>query len=341
MTVRRERLLPRAGDVVARVGQEVSPVQVVARMSQDVDFHILPICEQLRILPEELNKHLLVEEGAAVQIGTPLVGKRGPFGKPFRSPAEGTFLRASNGRIILQQTADWFELRAMMHSRVVSQRQGRGVVLEADGSHIQAIWSSGKEGYGKLISVVNDSRDALSADSLRDDMSGHVLVAGSIDDRRGLRRALEIDVRGLIAGSITAELCQLASSLPFPIIITDGIGHQSMAQPIFQLLVESEEQEASLFGRNDEFSSNDRPEIIISLSATPKIDAPPSQQPLGVGQTVRILRAPFNSLVGEIVRLNTHLRTTNIGTKVHGADVRLPDGQVVLVPFANLDVIIS
>lgn len=314
-------------------------MQVVARMPQGLDFHVLPVSDVLGIAPRELHRHLLVEEGVEVGAGTPIVGKRGLFGKAYVSPVDGTVHRVGNGRVVLQRNAGWFELRAMMTGRVVRLIPRRGVVLEAEGAFIQAAWSSGKDGFGELKMLADRPDSMLTAEMLGDEARGKVLAVGNIDSSEILRQLAELDAQGIILGSTSAAICQICRSLPFPVILTDGVGNQRMARPVFDLLQESEGRQASLFGQK-ETSSVSRPEIIITHSATPGVDPPPAQVPIRIGQTVRILRAPFSGRVAEVVRIYTYAQTTNIGTKAHGADVRFADGHVVFVPFANLDIMI-
>lgn len=339
-TVRRERLLPGAGDVVAKSGQQVSPMQVVARMPRKMDFRVLRVSEILRIPSDQLSERLLVKEGEDVSVGTVLVEKRGLFGKAFMSPVDGTMFRVRNGRVILQRSPEWTELRAMMAGRVVSRVSNRGVILEADGALIQGIWSSGKDGFGNLAFLSDKPDTPVSLNAINDDATGHVLAVAVVDSMDVLTRAAGLDVLGMIVGSMTAELCQAAETLPFPVIVTDGVGHRRMAEPIFDLLMESEGREVSLFGVREE-SRLQRPEIVIADSAAPKFDPPVGDVPIAVGQTVRILRSPYSSQIGEVVKVFALAQQTAVGTKAHGANVKLRDGHVAFVPFTNLDILIT
>jgi len=60
-----------------------------------------------------------------------------------------------------------------------------------------------------------------------------------------------------------------------------------------------------------------------------------------VGQKVRILRAPYASQVGEVVRLYQLAQNTSVNIKAHGVDVQLADGQVIFIPGKNFDTIVS
>jgi hypothetical protein len=336
--IRRERLLPAIGDVVVRTGQEVSAMQVVARRPQEMNFRILPLADLLRLSTAELEEHLLVHEGDSIEQGTPLVAKRGLFGRPYLSPADGTIYKIVNGRLILQRTTGWNELRAILPGRVVSQIPNRGVVIEANGSLIQGIWSSGKNGFGQLKMVARSADQPFTAHQLTDETEDSVVVVGAINQLDALRKAAQNRVQGVIAPSLRAELIEAACAQAFPILLTDGIGSQRMAEPIFNMLEASENKDVTIFGGSQQ-NEYGRPEIIILQSALPRLRPDNAPEPMSVGQTVRILRAPYSSETAEVVRLYARAQTTLAGTKVHGADVKLRDGRIDFVPYANLDAI--
>ena len=334
--IRRERLLPVSGEVIAVEGQEVSPVQVVARTPREDDFQIIPASDQLRLDPESLTDYLQVEPGEGIEAGTVLLQKRSfPRAKKLISPIQGTFLGVRNGRVILRHTPEWLELRAMLRGRVIRIVGNRGVEIEVSGSLIQAAWGSSKTAYGPIKLVAHTSNAPLTNDMFSSDTSGQVLIVGHLNDPETLRQAEANEVRGLIAGSITADLAEAVDKVSYPILVTDGMGQQRMAAPIFQLFLQSEGKEVTLFGHPD---SNRRPEAIIpqeGAAAGAKRVAN-----LAVGQTVRLLREPHHNEVGEVMRVYERARTTTFLSQTYGADVRLPDGSITFVPYANLDALI-
>ena len=321
-----------------RPGDEVTPVQVVARASRQQSYTIVRADEILGVEPEEVRKYLLVEEGAAVQREKPLLRKSGLFrGAEYTSPVNGVLTQVSNGRLILQHTPDLVELRALMKgtvSRVISER---GVVIETNGALIQARWGSGREGYGRITVVAEEADEALRDEHIGIDARGTILVAGHVDTVDVLTKAEENSVRGVIVGSVSSGIIDALAEVRFPILVTDGFAGQPMAAPIFRLLQQSENREASLFGRMD----NGRTEIVIPLPASARQEAPPpAVQTVTEGQQVRILRAPYAGQVGRVVTVHNRAQSTAIGLRMTGADVALDDGSVVFVPFTNLDLLI-
>ena len=334
--IRQERLLPQAGEVVVRRGQRVTPVQVVARTSLQRGYTIIDAADLLGIAPEELPDYLLVEEGSTVQRQKPLLRKPGLFRKRrLASPVNGTLFQVRNGRLILQQTPDLVEVRAMMHGVVADFLGSRGVRVETKGTLIQGSWGSDREGFGAIRVVADAATDPLRSSHIDIDARGAILVVGHIDRRDVLEEAEENSVRGVVAGSAPATLIRAMQHVRFPVVLTEGFGRQAMAAPIFELLKQSEARDASLFALR-----SSRPEVVIPLPV-PQEEEGLSGRPeaVTVGQRVRVLRAPYAGRIGEVVAVHTRAHNTTIGLRAAGADVALSGDEVVFIPFANLDMI--
>lgn len=314
-------------------------MQVVARTQRATRLHIVPASQLWHIPPAEVARYLVIEEGTPVQEGDLLLEKKQLLGKKrFESPVAGTFYGLNDGRIVLQQY-EWFELRALVNGRVVNTIPQRGIVLEIVGTQIQGVWGSGKEGYGRLQMLAAHEKSMLAADEISI-AENAIIVASVVNDPEVLIRLHRAGASGLIAGSMSAEVMRLTREHELPIILTDSIGTQGMARNIFDMLRDYEGAEVALFARQPDYWGN-RPEIIITHD---KAAAPPatpkSQQSLALGQKVRILRAPYQSQIGEVTYLYRRPRETEIGIKALGADVRLVDGSIVFVPYVNLDTIV-
>ena len=338
MRIRRERRMPHAGEITVSIGQQVTPVQVVARTSQQRGFTIVSGAELLGVRAEELPKYLLVEEGAAVQRKKPLLERRSLFGgKTVTSPVNGVLYQVSHGRLILQQTPDLLELRAMMPGMISNFLGNHGVVVETQGALIEAQWASGREGYG-TIKVVAERDTVLSAEHIGADVRGMILVAGRIGHLRALELAEENSARGVIVGSTAAELVPNFSHFRFPIFITEGFGTTPMSTPVYNLLQQCNGREATLLGSVAD--TWQRPEIIVPIAeAKPLQQQATAPNQLQEGQQVRVWREPHAGKVGKIVFVVKRSRPTEVGYRLPGAEVRLEDGETVFVPYANLDMI--
>ncbi len=338
--IRRARVLPKGGEIVVRVGQEVSPTQVVARTTMASDFAILPAAKKLGVEPNELGEYLQTEKGARVEAGAVLASrKRMLGGRQVTSPVDGIFFDVINGRIAIQPTSDWLELRAAVAGRIVSYVGDRGVMIETSGSLVQAAWGSGSEGVGPLKMMANSASAVLTPEHLNLDVSGQVLAIGSMNDPELFHKAEDLGVRGLIVGSAAAEVCRTSKGSPLPLIITDGIGSGGMCTPIFRLLQQADGRSVSLFGEYN-VDAGQRPEIILPQVSAIGLDSAVVKKTLEPGQAVRILGTMQAGQVATIKHVYNRLQSTAIGMKAPGVDVILPDGSDLFVPSANLDVIV-
>lgn len=342
--IERERTLPLMGEVLVRRGQEVSPVQVVARAPRQNRFTIIPAAEMLAVAPEELPAYLLVEEGATVQRGMALWrGRRRSFGRSQRhaSPVDGVVAQVRDGCLVIKQAAEQVELRALMQGRVAAIIPGRGVILEAQGALIQALWDSGKEAYGRLRVAVTAADEALDPGRLGAEAHGAIVVGGRLARQADLQRLEESGARGVIAGSMPAALAAVArQQLTLPVFLTDGFGAQPMAEPIFRLLQSADGRETTLFARLPARPGS-RPEIVIPLPVGQFSGV--EQAPAGIlhiGAPVRVWRLEPGPATGEIVALPTQPSKMATGAPQPVVGVRLSSGEVVAAPLSNLDLIV-
>ena len=79
-TVQRARLLPNLGQVFVCVGQDVNPVQVIAQSLPRGGYYTMRVAEIFEISPDEIYEYLLVEPGASLRNGMPVVKKPGKLG---------------------------------------------------------------------------------------------------------------------------------------------------------------------------------------------------------------------------------------------------------------------
>ena len=339
--IRRARLLPRAGEVVVTIGQDVNPVHVLARATDPASYQILQASELLDIPAERLSEYLLVEEGSALKRGTPLMRKPGLFGrsKVYRSPVEGILHQVRDGCLVMERVGGLIELRAMIPGRVVSIIPGKGAVVETTGSLIQGQWDSGKDGFGKLRMAVGLPGEELVADRIGRDAHGAVLVAGTITQITILELLEEVGVRGLIVGSLPSRLSKDTGAFPFPVIATDGIGEDAMSQPIFELLKQSESRQVSVLA-SQVGPRGLRSEIVIPLPSVQSMEQLTNiPEVMSLGSQVRVWRMGTGAMVGKVTQIHTQPRKTQVGALLPGADVELADGRVVFVPLRNLDLL--
>ena len=251
IVVRRERMLPLRGEVLVGTGSPVEPSDVVASAMLPSRMHLLNVVKALSINDEDLVRNLRVGVGDLVAEGDILAVKTGVsrfFGGAFRSPVNGTVVAMSNGRLLIQSTREILELKAYYKGTVINVMSGLGVIIEMNGALIQGIWASGREGFGVLRLGVEDPAESVDPEAIDMSYRGTVLVAGASIGDEALRRAQEMQVEGMVVGGLNTGLQGLVSSMPFPVIVTEGMGKVAISTPIFELLRMHESREASIRG---------------------------------------------------------------------------------------------
>ena len=340
-TIRRERMLPRPGKVLVNPGDRVQPAQPVAQTEVSGEVSVVNVAHLLRVAPARAHKYIRVKEGADVTMNTVIASKGLTSAGRVKSPANGFVYRidTSTGRVLIKVVSRPTELTAYLAGTVSHIIAGRGVVIETTGALIQAALGFGGESYGVLQVVSKQAADPIKARAIDVTMHGAIVAGGAWFDETVLEQAIQMQVRGLIAGSLDGGLLEAAQDAPFPILLTEGLGHIAMAAPIFKLLNSNAGREVSISALTRTRWGVQRPEILIPLPSDSKIEPPVYGRPLAVGVRVRVLRGPRQGAVGQVTALPELSQQIETGAKVHCAEVDLggDDGRA-LVPFANLEI---
>jgi hypothetical protein len=340
-TVRRQRLMTVDGEVLTSVGSRVEPVSVVARAELPGRYYILNIARDLMVSPQSADKYVRARPGQRVKIGQAVASRRITLGlipRVVRVPEDGVVAAVGQGRLLLETPGETVQLRAYLPGTVIHVTPNRGVTVETTGALVQGLWGHGEEAFGVLKVLVDQPDKPLPARSIDVACHGAVLVGGSTLDRDALQQALELQVRGIVLGSLDPALLEMARQMPFPIVLTEGLGHIAMASPIFHLLHTNDGREAAISGRMSAPWDDARPEVVIPLPTRASPPEAPPGSPLGVGAQVRVIRGPATGKVGTIQRLPDQLVPVDTGARFEGAIVAL-DGEEQFVPVLNLEIL--
>lgn len=338
-SIRRARLLPNLGQVFVRVGQDVNPVQVIAQSLPRGGYHTVRADEILNVQSDEIHEYLLVEPGASLRKGMPILRKPGKLGrsKVFESPINGVLVDIQNGTLIMQSSQETNDLRAMIQGRISSVVAARGAVIETRGALVQAVWDSGKEGYGKLRTVVRSAKEPLNADKVSGEVRGSVLISGWISSPDDLYRLENSGVRGVISGSMPSKICMAASTFSFPIFLTDGVGEQAMSEPIFQILQRADGKSVSML--TEQGGAKGQSSEIIITSASTQAESPFRVRPVENGDLVRVFRCDGSNLMGRVLSATSRPKYTSIGLFTPGAEIEFGSGNKEFIPYTNIDLI--
>ncbi len=321
-------------------GDRVEATQVVARTDLPGDFCILPVDRRLNVSASEVEECLQVDLGERVHQGGIVATRGGLLDRSIRSPIDGVVTVRGGGVVVIEAQPTPFELRAHIPGAVSEVSDSQRLVIETPGALIQGMWGWGGESIGVLKLVTNTAHTPLQAQSVDASCHGAIMIGGVTLDQQVVEQAEKVEARGIITGGLAPGLVPLVERLPFPVIVTDGVGEIPMAGPIFDLLRTNEGQEASISGCLEPRWRRRRPEVIIPRpDQVPSDDGDERHGQLVVGMRVRIVRAPYRGVVGKVVGLPGHARRMATGARVPCADVDVGRDDPVSVPLVNLDVL--
>lgn len=338
-TIRRERSLPVPGEITVRVGQKVQASDVLGEAEVNARHMFLDVSRALGIAEAEVERSLARPLGEPVELGDVLAGPAGWARRTVRAPANGGIVGVFGGRILFEARGEAVGVRAGFAGTVISTDGLQHVTVESTGALIQAGWGSGKQDYGLIRAVGEGPGGRLHTTELDITLRGAVLVAGMCENAAPLHQADELSVRGLILGSLSADLIPVAMNLPFPILLTEGFGRMPMNGPAFALLQSSAGREASLDGRMGSRRDSLRPEVIIPLPASQPAGVPDDVVPLKPGVRVRSLRAPHPGAVGQVREVLPKAISLPSGILARSAIVELEGYGAATVPLANLEIL--
>jgi hypothetical protein len=342
MVMRRERMLPIRGEVLVGTGSRVRPTEIIARTATSGETHLLKVTRALALASTDLSPYLRVSVGDSIEEGDVLAAGSGAsrlFGRSYRSPVAGVVAGISNGRVLVQSASSPLELAAHYRGAVINVMSGLGAIIEVKGALIQAIWGSGKEGFGVLKLMIDDPAEPLYPEAIDMNCRGTVLVVPSSVNEEILHRADDVEVQGMVVGGLDARLVSLADSLRYPVVVTEGMGEFPISAPVFDLLTAYDGQEASIRGATEGRGGVARPEIVIYASYTggdAELEARPKFL-LETGSRVRIVRGPHMGETGIVTGFPSHPGTLPTGSKAEGVEMRLASGEGVFVAQANVE----
>jgi hypothetical protein len=340
--IRRDRMLPAPGEILVVPGQRVEASEIVARAERGGQFRTLELARLLRVPPARAVRYLRKRVGDEVKAGEVIAGRAGLGGRPVRSPVSGIVrdIDEAEGRVAIEGAGQVVEMPAFIRGIISNVLGSLGVVVETPGAQIQAAWGMGGESFGVLRVVTESASEPLKASSIDIKAHGGVVAGGGWITASALDQAQHLQLKGLIAGSIEGDLIETALGMPFPIILTEGVGHIPMALPIFELIQAQDGREVSINAVTRTRWGVVRPEILIPLPAETRPPLPPAVgAPLTVGARVRVVRGPHLGRVGTVTSIPGRARRLEIGIRVHGVEVRFGSGATEFVPFANLELL--
>lgn len=356
--LRKKRLLPIPGQVLAQLGQQVEAMDIVAKTELPGKVFSVNIANRLAVGPEEVKGYMLKADGDAVKKGE-IIAEDKPFLKWFKtsieSPVDGTIESVSDvtGQVLLREPPKVLPIKAYVKGSVVEVTPNFGVTLEAEGTFIQGIFGIGGETNGEIVIAVGSPDEDLGPEGIKDNYKGKIVVGGRHASLSTINRAIELGVHAIVVGGIhDRDLRQLlgydigvavtgTEQIGLTVIVTEGFGSIPMAEYTFKLLSSRNGEKASVSGATQIRAGVMRPEIIIPGFPKNVTECKKDQGRgwIEPGDPIRIIREPHFGVIGTVKSLPSEL--TVIGSESHARvlEVQLDGGEVIVVPRANIEVL--
>ncbi len=362
ITLRKTRRLPLPGKILVDPGQTVDAQTIVARTELPGQVRSVNVASMLGIQPEEIYHYMQKKEGDPIRKDEVLASTKGIFGlfkSQCLSPGDGTVETISKitGQVMIRGPEIPVEINAYVDGEIVDIMPNEGVIIQTYGSFIQGIFGVGGEAIGILEILSESPGDILTADKLNDQMSGKIIVVGALITSNLVKRAIQLGIKGVIAGGIDDnDLKALlgydlgvaitgSENLGITIIITEGFGKMEIASRTYTLLKECEGMKASINGATQIRAGVIRPEIIVpiilnsnQINQNQENDILDEQ--LMIGSEVRIIREPYFGELAEVIELPVELQKLETEALVRVLKAKLKrTGEVIILPRANVEII--
>lgn len=343
-SLKRERRLPIPGHVVAKMSQRVEASNVVAQTLIAHEHRLVDVARKLRVPNDQAERYMLKQENDEVKKGELLAMRRTFLGLvqiPMASPVNGSVVLSGDGKVLLAAISQPFELKAGLPGTIVDVIPDRGVAIETSGALLEGVWGNGRDDFA-VLRVLGGPEDPLLLEQLEVGLRGVILAVGMLEDKAVFKQMLEVRIRGLILGSLRAELLPEVQKLPIPVIVTEGFGLPGFSLAAHTLLSTNNGREVWVNAQTWDRYAGKRPEVIIPLPSPGQSPPQPAEgQALQAGLRVRIVRGPKAGRVGEVRALSERAVLTPSGLRAPVASVQLEQSHEpeVTIPFANLEII--
>lgn len=358
-TVRKDRILPLKGDVLVKEGDTVTADQVVARTALPGPVKTLNVVNMLGVDPGMIHDFMLKKPGESFQAGEVIAENKPFLGLKFLQTRitvdfDGTVDNVSDvtGQVILRYPPRLVEMEAYVDGKVVEVFPETGVVVETHGSFVQGIFGIGGETNGELVIGVSSKDETLEAKHIKPEFQNKIVVGGKLLTSEAFQRCKEVGVKGVIVGGFhDKDLKEIlgydlgvaitgSEEIGLTLVMTEGFGEIAMADKTFELLKKREGQRTSISGATQIRAGVMRPEVIIPTTGALGAEQL-AQQNVGtdIGATVRCIRDPYFGRIGRVGRLIPELTQVESETMVRVLEVEFDDGEKVIVPRANIEMI--
>ena len=354
--IRKRRILPLKGDVIVKVGDKLSPDDVVARTHLPGNVVPLNVANKLGLPPEDLALAMLKKVGDPIKEGEMIALSKSLFGllkTPCNATINGTLESISSvtGQVLQRGEPTPVEVKAYLVGEVTDVFENEGVEVTCMASFVQGIFGIGGETSGEVKIATPDNSTVLDENLITPEMAGKVVVGGSLVTAAALKKAISLKVKGIVTGGFDDK--DLRDFLGYDIgvaitgseeigvtlVVTEGFGTIDMAAKTYNMLKRHEGQLACINGATQIRAGVIRPEVVIPLTSEAVDTDAAEEEILGlqIGSQLRVIRHPYFGRLGAVTDLPSPLHVLGSESKARVLEVEFTTGERAIVPRANVE----
>ncbi|MDP3948315.1 MAG: hypothetical protein Q8P87_01250 [bacterium] len=359
------RVLRGKGTISVRVGQQVSPEEIIGSATISAGFRTLNLSTLLSASPADVEKLLVSKLNQRIYKGELLALKKGWLGnkKVVTAPTDGIFdfLNNKTGELRITFLPKKINLPAGVYGIVEAVDPERGqVVIRTLVCRVYGIFGSGHSRDG-ILHILNRKDALIPKSAIQPEYEGHVLVGGSLFFKDTLSTAISTGVSGIITGGTDAIDYRAVAGgrLVFPkkidndvgisIVVCEGFGSIPIGTDIFEILQRYEGKFVFIDG-NKALISLPSPlsSSLIKIKntklselqkgITPDPDRTTLISELKAGLKVRVVGNSYLGEQGKLLAVNDSLSLLPSGIYDYLATVETARRKIQ-VPVANLEII--
>lgn len=335
--IRRTRKIFGHGEILVKVGQKINASDKIADLDVDNKYQALNIKKLLNLSNnQDARRSIELEEGKRLKAGDLIAEASGMMKKVVKAEKDSEVLLINGNLVLLKINQNPLPLYAGFDCIVSEILPNYGVILETNGSLIQGVWSNQKTNSGLLINLSSHPEEEFLPKMLEVNHRGAVLMGGYCRNINVLKNAKDLPVKGLILSGMHPDLIPTALEAVFPIILIEGFSPAPMNLRTYDLLKSSEKREVSISGIYNP-NENEKPEIIIPLSADAELPVEPTEYKNGM--IVRVNQGLYQGKAGIIRKIVGNTVTLFNGVKTVCAVVQFNEEDQASIPLANLDIL--
>lgn len=357
------RNIPGQGKILASIGQDVKPSDVLGRASVSGGFRKIDLARELKVEPGQVKNHLNRQLGQIIYKGELLAfSKGGLLGgkKIITAPTDGILesLDSATGELTIRFLPHNTDLPAAVFGIVDAiSSLPRRVSIRCEVTQVLGIFGSGKvrEGILKILSRA----DLINTNQILPQYAEQIVVAGSLIYKDAILSSISKGVNGIITGGINAKDYRamaggriifprkMGSDIGLGVLVTEGFGSLPISRDIFEVLKNFSGRFAILDGNSGvlnlpsfENSSMDRVRK-VSLPQESNLVIGKDEivaRELTKGQVVRVIASPFMGEAGSLESIDQMPTVLPTGIRTYLVNIRTQT-RVIRVPYSNIEII--